>query len=132
MSNLADLIRESARRTPEKAALLFQGQPLKYSELDREVDRAAAGLAALGIKPGDRVGVLVHNVPHFVFAFYGILRAGAVMVPLNTMFTGEEIAKILSDADARAVIAAEPFVHTIDGLRDTLPMLEHVVVVGSR
>ncbi len=132
MTNLADLIRESAGRTPEKAALLFQGQPLKYSELDREVDRAAAGLAALGVKPGDRVGVLVHNVPHFVFAFYGIVRAGAVMVPLNTMFTGEEIATILADADARAVIAAEPFVHTIDGLRDTLPMLEHVVVVGSR
>lgn len=130
--NLSEVIRDSARRVPEKPALLFQGQPIKYSELDREIDRAASGLAALGVKAGDRVGVLVHNIPHFAYAFYGILRAGAVMVPLNTMFTGEEVATILSDAEARVVIAAEPFAHIVDGVRETLPTLEHVVVVGTR
>lgn len=130
--NLADLVRDTAARTPGKAALLFQGQAIKYAELDREVERAAAGLASLGVGPGDSVAVLVHNIPHFVYAFYGILRAGAVMVPLNTMFTGDEISYILSDSGARAVIVAEPFARILDGVRDMLPTLEHVIVVGSR
>ncbi|MCA1831969.1 MAG: long-chain fatty acid--CoA ligase [Actinomycetota bacterium] len=129
--NLSELVRESAARLPEKAALIFRGQPIKYAEIEREVERAAAGLIALGVTPGDRVGVLVHNVPHFVYAFYGLLRAGAVMVPLNTMFTGEEIGTILTDSETRVVIAAEPYARLIDGIRDTLPMLEHVVVVGA-
>src|SRR5439155_13945548 len=77
------------------------------------------------------VGVLVHNVPHFIYAYLGIERAGGVMVPLNTMFTAHEVSYILSDAEARAVIVAEPFLRAVEGLRETLPMLEHVVVVGG-
>jgi long-chain acyl-CoA synthetase len=70
-------------------------------------------------------------VPHFIYAYLGIERAGGVMVPLNTMYTADEVSFILSDAEARAVIVAEPFVRAVDGLRETLPMLEHVVVVGG-
>jgi long-chain acyl-CoA synthetase len=130
--NVADLVRETAKRLPDKAALVFHDEPVSYAQLDAEIDKAAAGLADLGIKPGDRVALLVHNVPHFVYAYYGALRAGGVVIPLNTMLTGEEIAYILGDAQARVVIAAEPFVPVLDGLRETLPMLEHVVVAGTR
>jgi long-chain acyl-CoA synthetase len=130
--NVADLVRETARRLPDKAALVFQDAPVTYAQLDAEIDKAAAGLAALGIKPGDRVALLVHNVPHFVYAYYGTLRAGGVVIPLNTMLTGEEIAYILADAQTRVVIAAEPFAPAVDGLRETLPMLSHVVIAGTR
>jgi len=129
--NIGDLVRDTARRVPDKTALIFHDQPIKYSEIDREIDRAAAGFASVGIKRGDRVALLVHNVPHFVYAYHGLLRAGGVMIPLNTMYTSEEVSFILADADARAVVAAEPFVGTVDGLRDTLPMLEHVIVAGT-
>jgi len=129
--SVGDLVKETAQRVPDKPALIFHDQPIKYSEVDREIDRAAAGFASLGIKRGDRVAVLVHNVPHFVYAYHGLLRAGAVMIPLNTMYTTEEVSYILADADARAVVVAEPFVGTIAGLRETLPMLEHVVVAGT-
>ena len=129
--SVGDLVRDTARRVPDKTALIFHDQPLKYSEVDREIDRAAAGFASLGIKRDDRVAVLVHNVPHFVYAYHGLLRAGAVMIPLNTMYTSEEVSYILADSDARAVVVAEPFVGTVEGLRDTLPMLEHVVVAGE-
>lgn len=130
--NVADLVRATTARLPEKPALVFHDRPITYGELDREIDRAAAGIAALGVRPGDRVAVLVHNIPHFLYAFYGLLRAGAIMIPLNTMLTGGEIAYILADAEARLIVVAEPFAPTLDGLRDTLPMLEHVVVAGSR
>ena len=130
--SVGDLVRDTARRVPDKTALIFHDQPIKYAEVDREIERAAAGFASLGIKRGDRVAVLVHNVPHFVYAYHGLLRAGAVMIPLNTMYTSEEVSYILADADARAVVVAEPFVGTVDGLQNTLPMLEHVIVAGSR
>lgn len=129
--NVADQVRESARRFPDKAALLFRDQSIKYSELDREIDRAAGGLVALGIRPGDRVAVLVHNIPQFVYAYFGILRAGGVMVPLNTMFTSAEVGYILADSEARAVIVAEPFVGIVEGARDALPALEQIVVCGT-
>jgi len=129
--NVADIVKETAARLPGKAALIFQDKPISYSDLDRSIDEAAAGIAALGIRKGDRVGVLVNNVPHFIYAYLGIERAGGVMVPLNTMYTADEVSYILADAEARAVIVAEPFLRAVDGLRETLPMLEHVVVVGG-
>jgi long-chain acyl-CoA synthetase len=129
--SVADLVRDTARRVPDRTALIFHDQPITYAELDAEIERAAAGFAALGIKRGDRVALLVDNVPHFVYAYHGLLRAGAVMIPLNTMYTTEEVSYILADADARAVVVAEPFIGTVAGLRETLPMLEHVVVAGT-
>lgn len=129
--NVADLVRETAGRLGSKAAIIFHDEAISYSELDLQIDRAAAGFAALGIRPGDRVGVLVHNIPHFIYAYEGLARAGAVTIPMNTMYTADEVSFILSDADARAVVVSEPFVGTVDGLRDTLAMLEHVVVAGT-
>jgi long-chain acyl-CoA synthetase len=129
--NVADIVKNTASRLPGKAALIFQDKPITYADLDRSIDEAAAGIAALGIRKGDRVGVLVNNVPHFIYAYLGIERAGGVMVPLNTMYTANEVSYILADAEARAVIVAEPFLRAVDGLRETLPMLEHVVVVGG-
>ncbi|HJR19957.1 MAG TPA: long-chain fatty acid--CoA ligase [Actinomycetota bacterium] len=129
--NVSDLLRRTAQRIGHKPALIFHDQPIGYAELDREVDRAAAGFAALGVRPGDRVGLLVHNIPHFVYAYLGLARAGGVTIPLNTMYTADEVSFILADADARAVVVSEPFAGTVDGMRDTLPMLEHVVVAGT-
>ncbi|MGH2728788.1 MAG: long-chain-fatty-acid--CoA ligase [Actinomycetota bacterium] len=129
--NLSSLVRETAARLGDKPAFLFQDQAITYADLDREIDRAAAGFAALGIKPGDRVGVLVHNIPHFVYAYQGLARAGAVTIPLNTMYTADEVSYILADADARAVVVSAPFAGTVDGLRDTLHMLEHIIVAGG-
>jgi long-chain acyl-CoA synthetase len=130
-TNVADPLRATAARLGSKPALVFHDRPIAYAELDREVDRTAAGLASLGIRPGDRVALLVHNIPEFVEAYLGALRAGAVAVPLNTMYTSEEVAIILADADVRAVVVAAPFVSAVEGVRDTLPMLEHVVVAAG-
>ena len=129
--NVADLVRQTASRLGEKTAIVFHDQAISYSQLDAEIDRAAAGFAALGVRPGDRVGVLVHNVPHFIYAYQGLARAGAVTLPLNTMLTTDEVSYILADADARAVVVSEPYVGIVDGLRETLPMLEHVIVAGT-
>ena len=115
--NLAGLLRDSAARLPEKVAFVAGSkaseQRLTYAELDAAVDDVAAGLHEMGVTAGDRVAIAMHNVMHFPIAYFGILRAGAVVVPLNVMLTGPEVRKILSDSEAKVVLGAAPFVDVV-------------------
>jgi len=129
--NIAETLRASAARLPGKAALLYQDAPVSYQELDERVDHAAAGLQSLGLRPGDRVALMVGNAPAFVEALYGAWRAGLVVVPVNVMFTAAEVAHMLGDSGARAIVVSEGFAGTLHGLRDSLPSLEDVVVAGG-
>ncbi len=112
--NLADLLADTARRFPDKAALVLPGgEEITFAALDAEADRVAAALPGLGVERGDRVALVMHNVPHFAHAYFGLLRAGAVAVPLNPMLTTPEITKVLQDAGAKAIFAAAPFAATV-------------------
>jgi long-chain acyl-CoA synthetase len=128
---LADALGRTAARLPGKPALLSGEQGVTYAELDERVDRAAAALARLGLRPGDRVALLAGNGPPFVEAVFGAWRAGLVAVPLNVAFTADEVTHILRDSGARAVVSGEAFLGMLDGLRGSLPGLEQVVVAGA-
>jgi long-chain acyl-CoA synthetase len=82
-ADVAARLRETARRAPDRVALVWQDQTVTYGELDHRVDLAAAGFQHLGVRPGDRVAVVLGNVPQFVEAYFGALRAGATVVPLT-------------------------------------------------
>jgi long-chain acyl-CoA synthetase len=129
--NLAERLGVTAARLPDKTALVFQGQEVTYSELWERSGRAAAAFRQLGLEPGERVALLLGNSPAFVEAFYGALRAGLVVVPLNVSYTADEIAYILADADVRAVVAADPFAQVLAGISETLPALDRVLVAGA-
>ncbi len=105
--NLASVLEHTARLTPERQAITFNQSHLTYGQLDSQAARVAAGLAALGIAPGDRVALSCPNLPFFPLAYFGILKAGAVVVPLNVLLKPREIAYHLRDSDARALIAFE-------------------------
>ena len=124
--NLPGLLRDSASRLPEKIAFVAGDQRLTYSELDRAVDEVALGLRKLDVSPGDRVGIAMHNVMHFPIAYFGILRAGAVVVPLNVMLTAQEVGRVLADSGAQVVLGAAPFV---DVVREGAP--DGVTVIGT-
>lgn len=102
---LTDYLREWARRMPEKAAVLFYGRALSWGELDRLSDRFAALLHRLGLVKGDRVAVFLPNCPQFYVAFFGILKAGCVHVPVNPMFTEGELVYELNDTGATVMVA---------------------------
>jgi long-chain acyl-CoA synthetase len=103
-TNLASLVREAATTTPDKPALLAGATSLTWAELDREVDRCAAGLLAAGHASGSRIGILLPNSVAFAVSYFGILRAGLVAVPLNTGYTAIELGHQVSDADVALVI----------------------------
>ena len=108
-ASLARFLTDSAARDPEHPALKLDEHVFTYGQLDALTQRVAGLLAAKGIEPGDRVGVMLPNVPHFAIAYYGILRAGAVVVPMNVLLKGRETAFYLADSGAKAVLAWEGF-----------------------
>jgi long-chain acyl-CoA synthetase len=129
--NLADLVRDAAQCVPDRAALVFRGSVTSWRELDTAVDRAAAGLLALGLEPGDRVGLRLGNVPDFPVTYFGALRAGLVAVPLNPTYTRAELEHVLGDSGARAVVVHRSDADTGLALAGQLAALEHVVVAGT-
>ena len=107
--NLAVLLRESARRAPDKTAVILGASRLSYAELDHQSDQVAASLARAGVAPGDRVGLQLPNIPQFVIAYFGILKAGGVVVPMNVLLKAPEIEFQLRDSGARSLITYGAF-----------------------
>ncbi len=103
--SLADNLIAAARRHPERPALRLDGTAITYAELDEATARVAGRLLAGGLEPGDRVGSMLPNVPEFAIAYYGVLRAGGVVVPMNVLLKQREVAFYLGDAQAKLVFA---------------------------
>ena len=98
----------SARRYPDKAAIVYYGTTLTYAVLEREVEALAGYLQQrCGVGRGDRVLLYAQNCPQFIIGYYAILRADGVVVPVNPMNKSEELAHYISDSDARVAIAAQ-------------------------
>ncbi|MEE1759831.1 long-chain-fatty-acid--CoA ligase [Streptomyces sp. SP18BB07] len=100
MANLAEYLVETAQRQPGRPALRLGDQVTGYAELDERSARAAALLRAEGVRPGDRVALMLPNVPEFVVLYYGVLRAGGVVVPMNPLLKTRETEYHLTDSGA--------------------------------
>ena len=108
-SNLARLVTEAAERHGDRPALKLDDAVLTYAMLDGATAHIAGLLKAKGVQPGDRVGIMLPNVPYFGALYYGILKAGGVVVPMNVLFKGREVSFYLSDSGARLIFAWHGF-----------------------
>jgi fatty-acyl-CoA synthase len=121
----------SARRYPDKAAYLFFGRSLSYRELLAQAEAIAGWLQSVGVQAGDRVGLYLQNCPQFVAAYYGILRANAVVVPVNPMNKAEEFMHYITDPQARVVICSADLAGFVASAHAGVPedqRLHHVLV----
>jgi long-chain acyl-CoA synthetase len=107
--SLANNLITAARRQPERAALRLDSKVITYGELDEATARVAGLLRDRGLEPGDRVGIMLPNVPEFAIAYYGVLRAGGVVVPMNVLLKQREVAFYLGDPGAKLVFAWHGF-----------------------
>src|SRR6187399_2851830 len=107
--NLASILTESAEKYPDAPAIRLGEDELTYGALDEASARLATLLAAKGMKRGDRVGVMLPNVPQFPIAYYGVLRAGGVVVPMNVLLKRREIAFYLEDSGAKLLLSWHGF-----------------------
>jgi long-chain acyl-CoA synthetase len=107
--NVAHFLETSARRLPDRPALVFGDRRWTYAELDRESGRLAAGLARLGLRAGERACLHLANRPEFVLAYYACQKLGVTPVALNVTYVRDELAYIIRDSEAAAILSAPPF-----------------------
>jgi long-chain acyl-CoA synthetase len=105
--NLASIIEHHARLSPEKEAVICHDTRLTYGQLNAFANRVANALKEMNIGHGDKVALVCPNLPYFPMIYYGILKAGAAVVPLNVLFKPREVAYHLADSDAKAVFVFE-------------------------
>jgi len=134
--NLGSMVGYRASLTPDRPAIVCGDRRLTYAELEAAASQVAHGLVDLGIRPGDHVALSCPNVPHFPVAYFGILKAGAIVVPLNVLFKPAEIAFHLQDSDARALLAFEgtpelPMAAMARAACDETPSCRHLVVMTA-
>ena len=124
------LLREAAKAHANVPATKFFGATMTYGELDGAADRFAAGLRRIGVKKGDRVGILLPNSPGFPIAFFGVLRAGGIVVQTNPLYTARELEQLYSDAGATVVVCLDIFLPNLLKAKAKTP-IEHVVVADA-
>src|SRR5215469_1366847 len=107
MTNLALDLREAAQMYPDRPAVRLDDTVLTYAQLDDLSARAAGWLRERGVRPGDPVGLMTPNVPHFPVFYYGVLRAGGAIVPMNPLLKEREVAHYVGDSGAAMVLAWE-------------------------
>jgi len=116
-STLGNVLAQTAKNFPGHTALLFYGKKLSYAELDEAVNRFAQALIGLGVRKGDRVAIMLPNIPQMVIAYYGTLRSGAVAVPTNPLYHEHELEVQLKDSGAGTLVAVDMF----------FPVITHVL-----
>jgi long-chain acyl-CoA synthetase len=132
MSSLVDLLRASAAQFGPLPAIHFQGRTTTHAAFGQATDRFAAGLATRGIAPGDRVGLYCANSDAFAIAYFGILKAGATVVPVNLLLNPKEVGYILKDAGVNALIYLEAFAEAVRAITSQVPGLMLRVCIGDR
>jgi acyl-CoA synthetase (AMP-forming)/AMP-acid ligase II len=115
--NLGQLLTNAARRSPDAPAVTQGERHLTYAELDARVDALAHGLTGLGLVPGDRVAVLMHNCPELLETMFACFKAGLCWVPLNARFTSPEVEFQVTDCAAAAVISGVGLHEVVNGAR---------------
>jgi len=134
--NLAAIIEQHARLSPDKTAIVCKDLRLSYGELNEQANRVANALVELKVGHGDKVALVCPNLPFFPVVYYAILKAGAAVVPLNVLFKAREFAYHLEDSDAKAVFVFEgtdelPMAQTVKEAFDAVETCENLIVMTA-
>jgi long-chain acyl-CoA synthetase len=125
--SLGKLLRSSAKKFPDRTAIVFGQKQITYKSLDEITDQLAAGLLGLGMNNQDKVAIFLDNCPEFIFSYYAILKAGCVVVPINYMFRMEEAKFILQNSEAVCLITSRSYVDMAEELRLRVDSLKTII-----
>jgi len=128
---MIDVVRETVSLRPDHMALYFKGTKISYSQLDRLSDQFANALIAMGIKKGDRVALVMPNIPQFVIAEFGVWKAGAVAACINPLYTEYEMEHALNECGAETVVAMTTFYNKIKNVQSKTKV-KRVIAAGVR
>jgi len=131
LKTLSQCLNDSAAKHPRRKAIIFGSKTITYKELDDLTNKVACGLINLGIKEQDKIALFLDNCPEFILTYYAVLKAGAVVVPINYMFKIEEAKYILNDSGAIALITSRVYVGMAEELRLRVDSLKHIITTSK-
>jgi crotonobetaine/carnitine-CoA ligase len=114
-----------------KVALLTDQEQITYDQLDERVNRVGNALEALGVAKDEKLCIMLPNIPEFLYTWWGNAKLGGVTVPLNTALRGEGLQYIINHSDAATMVLSERFVPVVSDIRDQLPNLKRLIVLGD-
>ena len=120
-------LEEAARKYPDHACTIFNGAVISYKEMNVLTDHMAAALVELGVKKGDRVGIFMPNTPQFVIAYYGILKAGGVVVAVNPTYPPDEVLTPVNDANIEIMFTLTRFYKVLKTVREKSKLKKIIV-----
>ena len=126
--DLVRFLKERVRRYGSRILIHGEEGSITYREFDAITDRIASGLERLGIGPGDHVAVLHPNSSQTLLAFFAIIKAGGVVVPINPLYTPREVTYLLENSESTLLIAREDFSPLVDRIKGGLPRLNRIVL----
>ncbi|MBI3609088.1 MAG: long-chain fatty acid--CoA ligase [Nitrospirae bacterium] len=127
---LQQLLFETVRRYPKHPALIYYGKTVTYEHLDRLSNRLANALIELGVQKGDRVAIMLPNIPQCVIGYFGALKAGAIVVQTNPLYVERELEQQLCDSEAETIIALDLFYEKIARIQHRVP-LKRIILTGA-
>ena len=120
-------LEEAARKYPDRACTIFKGAVISYKEMNTLTDHMAAALKEMGVKKGDRVGIFMPNTPQFVIAYFGILKAGGVVVAVNPTYPPDEVLTPVSDAKIEIMFTLTKFYGVLKAVRERSKLKKIIV-----
>ncbi|MGB0632865.1 MAG: class I adenylate-forming enzyme family protein, partial [Alphaproteobacteria bacterium] len=126
-----DMLRRAAFRFPAKTAIIWGDRRTSYTDLNADANRFAHALHGLGLKKGDKVGIISRNRTEYGIVFFGAAKSGCILVNVSVLYAPDELEYVLNKADVQALIYEDLFADKIDAVRDKCPKIENYIVVDS-
>jgi long-chain acyl-CoA synthetase len=126
---LPQILKKTSREHPEKTATAYHDTEISYAKLDTLTEKFAAGLASLGVEKGDRVTLFLPNIPQFIIAYYGVLKAGAVVTAVSPLHREREVDYQLNDSGAETIVALDSLYPIVEKVWGKTP-LKHAVITS--
>ncbi|MGB0631932.1 MAG: class I adenylate-forming enzyme family protein [Alphaproteobacteria bacterium] len=126
-----DMLRRAAFRFPGKTAIIWDGQHTSYTDLNADANRFAHALHGLGLKKGDKVGIISRNRTEYGIVFFGAAKSGCILVNVSVLYAPDELEYVLNKADVQALIYEDLFAEKIDAVRDRCPKIENYIVIDT-
>jgi fatty-acyl-CoA synthase len=130
--NTNDFLSISHAICPERDSMVFDGVRWSYGQTDERVNRLANAFRGLGIKKGDRVGVLQVNCSQYIEAYFASAKIGAIFVPLNFRTKGEELAYMIGNAEAKALLAGDRYLEIVEKILPEIPTVKHLIWLAEQ
>ncbi|MFD1848782.1 long-chain-fatty-acid--CoA ligase [Oceanobacillus bengalensis] len=124
------LLNETAEKYGKRAAIIQDDEEISYGELLEKTERLAGAWNAIGLKKGDRIGLMISNHPDYIISYYAAMRLGLIVVQINPRYTARELLQIVKDSEATYIVAEEDSVDTVNQLKE-IYSFEHVYIVGK-